>query len=75
VGGETGIDIFGQGHDKAQVAEYLHQNTIFFGDRMDSNGNDYTLARIIVDNGLGRCYSVTNWTETKKELLRLCTNV
>lgn len=75
VGGETGIDIFGLGNDKAQVAEYLHQNTIFFGDRMDANGNDYTLARTVVDKGLGRCYNVTNWTETQKELLRLCPNV
>jgi len=75
VGGETGIDIFGRGHDKAQVSEYLHQNTIFFGDRMDPDGNDYTLARTVIDNGLGRCYNVNNWTETKKELLRLCPNV
>jgi phosphomannomutase len=75
VGGETGIDIFGHGHDKAQVSEYLHQNTVFFGDRMDPNGNDYTLARTVVDNGLGRCYNVINWTETMKELLRLCPNV
>ncbi len=75
VGGETGIDIFGRGHDKSQVSEYLHQNTIFFGDRMDPNGNDYTLARTVIDNGLGRCYNVINWTETMKELLRLCPNV
>ena len=75
VGGETGIDIFGRGHDKAQVSEYLHQNTIFFGDRMDPDGNDYTLARTVVDNGLGRCYNVNNWTTTQRELLRLCPNV
>jgi hypothetical protein len=75
VGGETGIDIFGHGHDKAQVSEYLHQNTIFFGDRMDPSGNDYTLMRSVIDNGLGRCYNVINWTETMKELLRLCPNV
>jgi phosphomannomutase len=25
VGGETGIDIFGRGHDKSQVVEYLHK--------------------------------------------------
>jgi len=75
VGGETGIDIFDQGCDKSQVVEYLHQNTIFFGDRMDTTGNDYTLMRAIIDNELGRCYNVNNWTETQKELLRLCPNV
>lgn len=75
VGGETGIDIFGRGHDKSQVVEYLHQNTVFFGDRMDPNGNDYTLMRAVVDNSLGRCYNVLNWTDTQKELLRLCPNV
>ena len=75
VGGETGIDIFGQGHDKAQVSEYLHQNTVFFGDRMDPVGNDYTLMRSVIDNGLGRCYNTNNWTNTWKELLRLCPNV
>lgn len=75
VGGETGIDIFGRGHDKSQVIEYLHRNTIFFGDRMDPNGNDYALMRSVIDNQLGRCYNVINWTETWKELIRLCPNV
>lgn len=75
VGGETGIDIFARGCDKSQIVDYLHQDTIFFGDRMDPSGNDYTLMRAVVDNGLGRCYNVLNWTNTQKELLRLCPNV
>jgi hypothetical protein len=42
---------------------------------VDADGNDYALARTVIDNGLGRCYNVNNWTETMKELLKLCPNV
>ena len=42
VGGETGIDIFLRGYDKAQIARNLHPFT-FFGDRCEVGGNDHTL--------------------------------
>lgn len=65
VGGETGIDIFEKGSDKGQILNYLKSGDLtFFGDRMDINGNDYPLAKAIVDNGRGRCYNVNSWTDT-----------
>ena len=47
VGGETGIDIFPVGKDKAQIIDDFDKNDklYFFGDRMDKDGNDYSLAQ------------------------------
>lgn len=65
VGGETGIDIFKSGKDKSQVLDYLKSGElIFFGDRMDPDGNDYPLSKAIIDAGRGRCYNVKDWTDT-----------
>ena len=46
VGGETGIDIAPLGADKAQIIEDfdVDDKLYFFGDRMDPDGNDYTLS-------------------------------
>ena len=70
VGGETGIDIFPIGKDKAQiVSDFKPDDTLhFFGDRMDKAGNDYPLKRVILDNDLGMCYSVKDWKHTWKLL-------
>ena len=76
VGGEISIDIFPNGCDKSQVLKYFpDQEIVFFGDRMDPGGNDHTLAKSIVDNRLGRCYNVSQWTETWTILGELCPNV
>jgi phosphomannomutase len=66
VGGETGIDIFEKGHDKAQIIKWFDRNDslIFFGDRIDPNGNDWTLAQSIIDNDMGLCYNVKDYNET-----------
>ena len=71
VGGETGIDIFPYGKDKAQIVNDFNEfeDTLhFFGDRMDRAGNDYPLKRVILDNDLGMCYSVSDWKHTWKLL-------
>ena len=71
VGGETGIDIFPYGKDKAQIVEDfddLNDTLHFFGDRMDPAGNDYPLKKVILDNDLGVCYSVDDWKHTWKLL-------
>jgi len=49
VGGETGIDIFPLGRDKGQIINDFGPNDVlyFFGDRMDSDGNDYPLAQVV----------------------------
>jgi phosphomannomutase len=74
VGGETGIDIFERGCDKSQVLNYLKSGELmFFGDRIDPDGNDYSLAKAIVDNKRGQCYNVRDWNHTW-ELLKQCQN-
>ena len=43
----------------------------FFGDRVDTAGNDYTLARGVFEHGdwkNGKVYHVENWEETFKIL-------
>ena len=76
VGGETGIDIFPYGKDKAQIINdfnELEDTLHFFGDRMDPAGNDYPLKKVILDNNLGRCYSVDDWKHTWKLLKNIST--
>lgn len=74
IGGQISIDIFPNGHDKSQILSYIKQPVIFFGDRMEPGGNDHALSQSILDNAQGRCYNVINWTDTQKELLKLCSN-
>lgn len=74
-GGETGIDIFERNCDKAQVLKYFTGNVLFFGDRQDEQGNDYTLAKSILDQNRGSCYAVDNWTTTWNLLKKLCPDV
>ena len=76
IGGEISIDIFPNGCDKSQILKYFKdQEIIFFGDRMEPGGNDYSLAQAILDNNLGRCYNINNWSDTEKVLKELCLNV
>jgi phosphomannomutase len=74
-GGETGIDIFARDCDKAQILNYLDGQVSFFGDRMDPTGNDYSLAKVIIDRNRGVCYNIINWTHTWNTLKQLCPNV
>lgn len=71
VGGETGIDIFPKGRDKSQILDWFAVDSQFkfYGDRIDPDGNDFALAKAIVDQGRGQCYNVKDWQETW-ELLR-----
>lgn len=72
VGGETGIDIFEKGKDKSQVLDYFqNEELVFFGDRMDPDGNDYPLSKAILDNNLGKCYNIRNWEDTWTQLKQL----
>ena len=71
VGGDTGIDIFPYGKDKAQIINDFNEldDTLhFFGDRMDPAGNDYPLKKVILENDLGVCYNVEGWKHTWKLL-------
>ena len=66
VGGETGIDIFPVGADKSQILRDFDANDrlYFFGDKMDKDGNDYPLSKVINDKQLGVCYHVTDYEHT-----------
>ena len=66
VGGETGIDIFPKGYCKSQIVKDFQSDDVlhFFGDRQDPAGNDYSLAKVILDNKLGKCYHVNSWENT-----------
>lgn len=72
VGGETGIDIAPIGCDKSQVINFILDTDIdelyFFGDRMDEAGNDYPLAKVIIDKAIGQCYNVKDYKDTWDKL-------
>jgi phosphomannomutase len=73
VGGEISIDIFPKGKDKAQILDnFKNKDKItFFGDRTEEGGNDYTLAKRIIDERRGEVFQVKDWKETWKKLKRL----
>lgn len=60
VGGETGIDIYPIGKNKAQVRQHIEGPIMFFGDRCEPGGNDYPLASIA-----DVVYNVKNWEQTE----------
>ena len=72
VGGETGIDIISKGKDKRQIVDYFdfNEKLFFFGDRMDPDGNDFSLAYAVKERG-GVAKQVKNWRETKEILENL----
>ena len=72
LGGQTGIDIGPLGSDKSQILRDFRwgQDLHFFGDNMDSNGNDYTLAEAIKEMG-GTVYAVTDHNDTLKKLMKV----
>ena len=68
VGGETGIDIFNKGCNKAQILkEFGNTNRIkFYGDRTDPSGNDYHIA---IKLNPQQVYAVTDWQHTRNLLM------
>ena len=67
VGGETGVDIYRKGCDKSQILEDFNKNDkiFFFGDKMNSGGNDWPLAAKLNKQ---RCYNVKDWRDTWERL-------
>ena len=80
VAGETGIDIVKPGSDKSQVVpDFDGQDIVFFGDKTEEGGNDYTIAEafkgrkqtVVISSQLQEDAEVTqaivpvkNWEET-----------
>ena len=47
VGGNTSLDIFMAGRNKAQVYNTIGSPMVFFGDRCEATGNDYPLVKML----------------------------
>ena len=58
LGGQTGLDIAPKGRGKEQIVRDFEGEIKFYGDRMDKNGNDFSLAKAIRDKGLGETFHV-----------------
>jgi phosphomannomutase len=73
IAGETGIDIYEKGKGKDQILNFIDstKNIIFFGDRQKFPGNDYDLAKKIVETNRGICIEVNDWNETAHILKKL----
>lgn len=70
-GGETGIDIAPRGLNKSQIlVDFDLENDfiLFFGDRLDENGNDFPLADALFRGWQGVNCSVEGWQHTWKLL-------
>jgi phosphomannomutase len=65
LGGQISIDIVKKGCGKEQIVDYYKDryDISFFGDRIESMGNDNTIAHVIADIG-GSIYSVDSPEET-----------
>jgi len=74
-GGETGIDIAPRGSDKSQILMDFNrpemESLVFFGDRMDEDGNDYPLK---LANYKGKNHHVEGWQHTWEKLREYSTN-
>ena len=69
VGGVTGVDISDKGSDKSQIIrDFQDGGVVFYGDRMEEQGNDRPLADAILNNKLGEVVSVTGWEDTWRKL-------
>ena len=75
VGGETGIDIYEKGHNKAQLLSYLEEveEIHFFGDAIYEGGNDWPLAKAITarNHSQDSVYRVDGWQATYDILKRI----
>jgi phosphomannomutase len=68
VGGETGIDIYPTGWDKGQILDDFNDFdcVIFFGDKMEQDGNDYPLASKLKHPS--KAIAVNGWKDTWEKL-------
>lgn len=71
LGGETGIDISARGKDKGQILKDFddYDDIVFFGDRTEPGGNDYALAKLLIETERGSVIQVDHWSFTQKILL------
>jgi phosphomannomutase len=75
VAGETGIDIYEVGRDKAQVAEWIQHPILFFGDKMQIGGNDYPLMKRLETYPKSKSIQVKDWKDTYRYLQAVTNSV
>jgi len=72
LGGEISIDIQPQGRDKSQATDWVRKNIggtmVFFGDKLEKGGNDYSIFLDLLKNGDGLCFNVSGPAETNELL-------
>ncbi len=64
VAGETGIDIYPVGRDKAQILKNLTAPFVFFGDRTEVGGNDHTIYKAVTADRNNTGWRVNDWKNT-----------
>jgi len=64
IAGETGIDIYGKGRNKAQIVNTIGNDIIFFGDRCEPGGNDHAISLVAE-----KTFKVNDWKDTHRILL------
>lgn len=69
VGGQISIDIVKSGHNKSSIMQDKDEfeksdYVVFIGDRMDPNGNDYPLAKEVVNHRHGVAFETSGPDET-----------
>lgn len=63
IGGQISLDICDIGSDKSQILKNIEGPYTFFGDKTLKGGNDYDIAKAVVESG-GTAHQVTGWKET-----------
>lgn len=73
IGGDTGLDIGERFKDKRQVLPLLaeYDEVHFFGDKMWTGGNDFSLGSAITSLKRGQIYAVNDWEHTYYLLERI----
>lgn len=65
VAGETGIDIYPVGRDKAQILSRLTGPFVFFGDRTEVGGNDHSIYKVLTADRNNVGWRVNDWRNTQ----------
>ena len=70
LGGQTGVDIGPVGSDKSQILrDFTEDDEVhFFGDRMESGGNDHSLGEAVKKMG-GFTYNVDSYKDTRDVII------
>ena len=69
IGGQISIDIHPKGQDKSQILKDLEGEIMFFGDKCEPGGNDYSIVEKIKDKHI--VHKVKNWESTKAILVNI----